>query len=256
MSVAKQSYLNIEHVIVDGASRDATAQIVSSAATPKTTFVSEPDRGIYDAWNKGIRRATGDYIWLLNSDDQVFDDTAVSDAVNFIISHDSPPVVYAKIKAYEKSTGYSYVAGAPTGLDGFVYGMKDFCILATIIRKDVFERVGYFSEDYQISSDYDWAIKLFKALPKSEIIFFDRIITNFSVGGVSNLRYREAYAEVSKIIRKHYPYRIYLIHKVYFSYRLLLMSLVPVARKLGLLSVWRRYRELYARWLRESSAPG
>lgn len=244
VSVAQQNYPHIEHVIVDGASKDNTAEIVAAAAIAGNVFVSEPDHGIYDAWNKGIRRATGDYIWLLNSDDQIFDKNAISDAVEFLLANKMPRVIYGKLKASEKSTGYSYIGGRPATLGGFVYGMQDFCILATVIRKDVFSLVGYFNEEYHISSDYDWAIRLFKTLTENEIVFFDRILTLFSVGGISNLRYRAAYSEVARIVRRHYSYDKYLLHRLRSGWLMLLMSLVPLARATGALSAWRRLRAM------------
>lgn len=243
-SVARQTYPDIEHVIIDGASKDDTAAIVAAMAIPQTTFVSEPDNGIYDAWNKGIRRANGDYIWLLNSDDQIFDENTIQDAVEFIAENKDPDVVYGKLKVCEKSTGYSYIAGRPASLGGFLYGMQDFCILATIIRKDVFARIGHFNEDYRISSDYDWAIRLFKDRANTDIVFFDRILTLFSVGGVSNLRYRVAYSEVARIVATHYSCGRYLSHRIWSGWRMALMSLLPLARATGVLAIWRRLRTM------------
>jgi len=243
-SVASQTYKNIEHIIVDGASKDDTLNIVKSGAIPGAVIISEPDRGIYDAWNKGIRRATGDYIWLLNSDDQVYDPDTVKDAADFLRAHNNPPFMYGKVRGYEQATGYSYIAGKPTHLGDFVYGMTDFCILSTVVRKDTFQRIGYFNTGYRISSDYDWAINLFKQLPMDDIVFYDRILTNFSVGGVSNQRYRQAYAEVASIVRNQFPYGKYLLHRVYSGWRLGLMSLIPYARAIGLLSAWRSFRRI------------
>lgn len=247
LSVARQNYPEVEHIIVDGASKDDTMEIVVANSIPGASIISEPDHGIYDAWNKGIRRATGDYIWLLNSDDQIFDSDTVKETANYILAHNRPAFLYGKVNGYEASSGYTYVAGKPTELRDFVFGMRDFCILATIIRKDVFERIGYFNTNYHISSDYDWAITLFKSLPGEDILFYDRILTNFSVGGISNRRYREAYAEVAEIVWRHFSVSDYVLHKIFMSWRISLMFLLPYARSAGVLSSWRRLRDTLAK---------
>ncbi len=242
--MASQTYPHIEHVIIDGASKDDTLDIIARHSIPGAVVVSEPDRGIYDAWNKGIRKATGDYIWLLNSDDRIYDNDTIEKAVGFLVANSSPEFIYGKVKGMESASGYSYISGKPTNLRDFVYGMRNFCILATIIRRDVFSRVGYFNENYRISSDYDWAISAFKKLPQKETIFYDSILTNFSVGGVSNLRYKEAYREVSEIAKVHFSRSDYFRHRAYIAWRLFLMSILPYARSMGVLHIWRTARGL------------
>lgn len=244
LSVAAQTYPAIEHVIVDGASKDDTLKVVKECSVRGASIVSEADHGIYDAWNKGVRRATGDYIWLLNSDDRIYDPDTIKDAVDFLAAHASPAFVYGKVKGTEKESGYSYIAGRRTDLRDFIYGMRDFCILSTIIRKDVFNKIGYFSTGYRISSDYEWAIKLFKSLPPDEIVFYDRILTDFSVGGVSNLRYKEAYREVAQIVKAHFSLRDFILHKLYMAWRLSLMGILPYARSVGLLAAWRKIKSI------------
>jgi glycosyltransferase involved in cell wall biosynthesis len=81
-SIRNQSYLDIEHVVVDGASTDQTTHIVKQYLLDQSQFVSEPDQGIYDAMNKGLKRATGDIICFLNADDYYHDVQIISEVVD------------------------------------------------------------------------------------------------------------------------------------------------------------------------------
>ena len=83
-SVADQKYPNLEYLIIDGASTDKTSIIAKRFERSVTTFISEPDNGLYDAMNKGIRRASGDYILFLGADDYLYDRNVIGDAVQFL----------------------------------------------------------------------------------------------------------------------------------------------------------------------------
>src|ERR1043166_6204978 len=81
-SVLHQTYKDIEYIIVDGASKDKTVEIIKSYGNRITKFVSEPDKGIYDAMNKGLKMASGDYLGILNSDDFYIDNNVIENVVN------------------------------------------------------------------------------------------------------------------------------------------------------------------------------
>ncbi|SUB76476.1 PGL/p-HBAD biosynthesis glycosyltransferase Rv2957/MT3031 [Porphyromonas endodontalis] len=92
-SVARQTYPHIEYIVVDGASRDNSLDLVRSIC-PEALITSEPDRGLYDAMNKGICRATGDYIWFLNAGDSLRRETTVQEVVEAIEQGSAPDIVY------------------------------------------------------------------------------------------------------------------------------------------------------------------
>ena len=92
-SVARQTYPHIEYIVVDGASRDNSLDLVRSIC-PEALITSEPDRGLYDAMNKGICRATGDYIWFLNAGDSLRGETTVQEVVEAIEQGSAPDIVY------------------------------------------------------------------------------------------------------------------------------------------------------------------
>ncbi|MBN2064172.1 MAG: glycosyltransferase, partial [Sedimentisphaerales bacterium] len=87
-SISAQTYSNIEHIIVDGGSKDNTLEIVRNMARPGSVIISEPDEGIYDAMNKGLRRATGGIVSVLNSDDYYASDLALARMMAFMADND------------------------------------------------------------------------------------------------------------------------------------------------------------------------
>lgn len=192
-SVRDQTYPNIEHIIVDGASTDATLAVVEEFRDHLGKVVSEPDRGLYDAMNKGIGLATGDIIGVLNSDDFFESDDVVASIVDTFISSPSTEVVFGDV-----------VFVTPPDLESVTryYGAAHFRPwklrfgwmpphTATFVRKSAYDRVGGYRLDMKIAADYDFFVRL---LIKSRLdyICIDKVITRMRAGGVStrNLRSR------------------------------------------------------------------
>lgn len=240
-SVLNQTYKAIEHIIIDGKSTDTTCKIVEKYKQFIHCFVSEPDNGLYSAFNKGIKRATGDYIFFLNSDDKLHDEKVLEDVVNMIMQNNFPKVLYGKVFAYEENSGYSFVNGKPASINDFIYKMN-FLTPSAFIKRSVYSEIGFYDEQYKISSDYDWAIRLFKKYSNNELIFYDRIITDFSVGGTSNKYYRKAYHEVAIIIKNHFPINTYMQHLLCNKWILFKMSIVVALRNTFFLKLYRQLK--------------
>ena len=240
-SVLSQSYDNIEYIIIDGYSTDNTRPIIEQYIDEVDIFICEPDGGIYSAWNKGIKKSTGDYVFILNSDDTLYDENVIKDVVNFLVDNGDALVVYAKLIAYEPETGYSYVDGRPTCLGDFLHKMH-YCTLTAFVSRRAYEEIGLYREDYRISSDYDWAIKLFKKIDNDRLMFYDRVILKFSVDGCSNANYRLAFEEIRSIIKEHFPFTDYCRHILYVKILVLKKMLIPYVSMVGLLGLWRKWK--------------
>lgn len=184
-SVASQTYPEIEHIVVDGASRDNTMEIVR-AAPSVTNYVSEPDHGIYDAMNKGIAMSTGDIIGTLNSDDfymhkdvlahvaAVFDDPRVdacyADLI-YIDQHDPQ-----KIVRYWKSRPFK------PGLfkRGWMPAHPTF-----FVRRKYYEELGDFDLDFKLQADFELTMR-FLELFRINSVYLPEVIVKMRAGGVSN----------------------------------------------------------------------
>jgi glycosyltransferase involved in cell wall biosynthesis len=185
LSVAAQKYANREHLIIDGASTDGTLEIIRRH--PRITrWLSEPDRGIYDAMNKGIALSTGDVIGLLNSDDVYVDDTVLSQVAEAFIDPQVEAcfadLIYVnqhdpkRIVRYWKSCEYR------TGLfeHGWMPAHPTF-----FVRRTVYERFGGFDRSFRRQADFELTLRLL-AIHKIRSVYIPRIWVRMRMGGVSN----------------------------------------------------------------------
>ena len=192
-SVQSQSYGEIEHIIVDGASTDGTKAMIEAYAKThqNVRWISEPDEGIYNALNKGIRMATGDVIGFLHSDDVFFSPDSVAQ-IAAAFADETVDVVYGDLQycngdkvtrrwvsnAFDpKTLKFGWMPPHPT-----VY-----------VRKKVYEEVGPYDEWFRISADYDMILRIFTAGYKSQYI--PVVLVSMETGGASN---RNTKARLSK----------------------------------------------------------
>lgn len=147
-SVARQSYPEIEYIIIDGGSRDDTLTLVRSNAAYVDCLISEPDKGIYDAMNKGLRRARGRYIALLNADDQLYPEF-VSRSVDALVRSDAD-IGYCD---YTTEDGPVHVEGLNPGLFLSQLGIKHNTFL---MHRRCFERIGGFDTYLKVVADAKW----------------------------------------------------------------------------------------------------
>lgn len=159
-SLAAQTYDNIEHVIIDGASKDNTHAVIEDLKLPNTIVVSEPDEGIYDAWNKGLKRATGDVIGFLHSDDFYTDDHVVADIVAALASSGADSVFgdIQFVKPEDTSKVTRYYSSAKFHPNRFAKGYMP-AHPSFYAKRAVYESVGPFRTDYKIAADFEHMIR-------------------------------------------------------------------------------------------------
>ncbi|MGL4852004.1 MAG: glycosyltransferase family 2 protein [Phocaeicola sp.] len=174
-SVLNQTYREFEYIIIDGGSTDGSAELIASYESRLTYWVSEPDKGVYNAMNKGIARATGDYLNFMNSGDSFHSDTVLEQVNNYegdILSGNIYRLDCEIMVAYEKN---------PTFRD---LCTPEFNHQAMFINRLLFGPVGY-DENLKIVSD--WKFVLESILQKqAKFITLDLIVANYEGGGISN----------------------------------------------------------------------
>lgn len=183
-SVLSQDYPNIEYLIIDGGSKDGSVDIIRKYAPQITSWVSEPDQGIYDAMNKGIRMASGDLIGVLNSDDLLHENviSRIEHAAHQFPGYD---YYYGSVSRMREN-GEIYFEAKPVAEEEL--GERKFKQIpyphgALYIRKRVFERIGLYSLDYTINSDYDLILRMLKRNMKGYPLGF--AVSRYRDGGVS-----------------------------------------------------------------------
>lgn len=183
-SVGSQSYPDIEHVIVDNASTDGTLKIINQHRH-QISLISEPDRGLTHAFNKGLVRAHGELIIFLSADDYFIDERVVEDVVTCAQIHPTGDVFYGALKVrHQNGNMVDHYPVSPDKAAAFlVWGSLPH--QATFARRDVFEKTNNFDEQYKIRADYDWFLKIF-ADQSIKVVQINRIISCFRLGGLSS----------------------------------------------------------------------
>jgi glycosyltransferase involved in cell wall biosynthesis len=199
LSVLGQTYPNIEYIIVDGLSKDGTLKVINKYEDRVAKFISEKDDGIYDAMNKGLTLATGDYVLFMNSGDELYDKGTLA-AV--FAAEAGADIYYGEtemIDAECRSLGQRrHKAPAQFTWRDFKYGMS-ISHQAIYIKRDLIEP---YDPKYELSADIDWIIRAAKKAKK--IVNVNRYVAKYLVGGMSKAKHGQSLAERFDIMKQHY----------------------------------------------------
>ncbi|HVW96665.1 MAG TPA: glycosyltransferase family 2 protein [Mucilaginibacter sp.] len=183
-SVIAQNFNRVEYIIIDGGSTDKTINIIERYKHHVSCFVSEPDRGIYDAMNKGIRLATGDVVGMLNADDFFIDNTVLSTIAGAFDKHDVD-IVYADLD-YVNETGRvvrRWRSGEFSRLSlsfGWMPPHPTF-----YCKRKLFDQFGFYSLDFGTAGDYELMLR-YLYVNKLKAWYEKKVIINMKIGGKSN----------------------------------------------------------------------
>lgn len=199
LSVLGQTYPNIEYIVIDGASTDGTLDILRKYESSLGKLVSEKDKGIYDAMNKGLELAQGDYVLFMNSGDEIY----AADTVGKVFaSEPDGDIYYGETEMFDEnwnSLGQRrHKAPDNFSWKDFRYGMS-ISHQAIYIRKSLTEP---YDLHYKLSSDIDWILKAAKKAGK--IVNTGIYVAKYLVGGMSKKRHRQSLIERFHIFSKHY----------------------------------------------------
>ena len=184
-TTARQSYQAFEHVVIDGASTDGTLDIVAQYRQGIATLVSEPDRGLYDAMNKGIAHARGEFVLFLNADDIFASPDALRDAMAEVARQPDGDIYYGSIDVRDGSGITSRLVPPPPeqAAEEMVLGCLPH--QATLARRSVFDRTGPFDLRWRRHADYDWWLKVLSD-PALRVRRIPTVIASFALGGASS----------------------------------------------------------------------
>lgn len=202
-SVENQSFNDFEYLLIDGASSDETIAITRNARIPSMRIFSEPDKGLYDAMNKGLRRACGDYVIFLNAGDSFPSADTLQKYADAINSTDCRPgIVYGQTLIVDGSgnrVGERHLR-APRQLTfkSFANGME-VCHQAMCVRRDL---APVFDLHYRFSADYDWAVKVLKVSPLN--VYIDDYVAHYLSEGITTSNHKASLMERFKIMCRHY----------------------------------------------------
>ncbi|GHU81676.1 glycosyl transferase [Bacteroidia bacterium] len=206
-SVVSQTFRDYEYIIIDGGSTDGSAEVIKQYAAQITYWVSEPDKGIYDAMNKGIRKSYGEYCQFLNSGDTLYSETVLEKVFSEDYTEDI--VTGNFVELYKNKTvlrkGRAYAReqkGRSLSLFDFFAGSISH--QATFIRKKLFEQYGLYDDTYKIASDWVFFLKTI-GLNNVKVKYLDLNIVYFNMDGISNTNLSLSYNERTDILQSLLP---------------------------------------------------
>ncbi len=226
---------DVQRVVVNGGSCEQTRAWL--AARPEIISVSEPDRGISDAFNKGVALATGDLVVFLHSGDLLVDGRYYRQAQAHLAAH--PEIGFTHCDMFFKDPLAGELRMRPS-LRGIGRGMP-FWHPTMVVRKSVFARIGGFREDYRIAMDYDWVCRLQRAGITGTYLS-EEVCLRMDGGGVSSTQERRALAECWRALRTNDLLSPGVV--IGFAERVLLYNLRSALKLLGMTVVLRRIKKL------------
>ena len=219
-SVIFQTYRNVEYIIVDGHSKDNTMEIVDKYRNHISKVISEPDKGLYDAMNKGIRLATGDYLCFLNAGDKFHDSETLQKIVHTLKGQELPDVIYGETAIVDEEGHFLHMRrlSTPAHLNwkSFKQGML-VCHQAFFVNRELAINHLY-DLQYRFSADFDWCIRIMK---KAKCLHNTRLtLIDYLNEGMTTKNHKASLKERFCIMAKHYGLISTILHRGWFVIRL------------------------------------
>lgn len=200
-SIHNQTYKNIEHIIIDGASSDGTIDLLEEYTQKGwIKYYSEPDTGIYNAFNKGIDKANGEYIAFVNSDDYYHSTRGVEESIKALLNHNAD---YSYADDYLLDEPKPHKSKIRKARIHRIFHRMPFCHQTMFCKKSTLLEIGKFDETFKSAGDYDLVMRLFLS-KKYKGVFVPHVFCTFRMGGESNLNEETSQEECVQIFQKHY----------------------------------------------------
>ena len=216
-SVISQSYPNIEYIIIDGNSTDGTLDLIKKYQSAIAHCVGEQDRGLYDAMNKGLKLATGDYVWFINAGDTLYSETTVQEIANLLDSENLPDIIYGETQIVDTEGNLLSMRRlkAPENLSwkSFRMGML-VCHQSFLVKRKIAES---YNLQYRLSADYDWCIRCLKKA--DTVLNAHLILSRFLEAGLSAANRKESLKERYRIMCENYGKFSTQIRHIWFAIR-------------------------------------
>ncbi len=220
-SIITQTYKNVEYIIIDGGSKDNTLDIAHRYSKHISMLVSEPDKGLYDAMNKGLKLATGDYVCFLNAGDCLHEDETLFLIVRSINKNFLPDIIYGETQIVDIEGHFLHMRRLSTpeylNWKSFQNGML-VCHQAFLTRREVAIKNMY-NLKYRFSADFDWCIRVMK----DSTTFHNTHITiiDYLNEGMTTQNHKASLKERFNIMSNHYGICSTILHHIWFVLRML-----------------------------------
>jgi glycosyltransferase involved in cell wall biosynthesis len=209
-SVVGQTNHNYEYIVIDGGSKDGTIDVIKQHQTQITLWKSEPDKGIYDAMNKGIKAARGKFINFLNAGDTYFSPNVLQLVSETQARLPQVEIVYGQaVRRSSESSNLKFIKGGQVTTSNLFTSIP-FCHQAIFYQTPLFQEVGLYDITYRVTADYQWLIRYYNSRQTlAKMHFLNSNLVEYAEGGYSFINIHKAAREKLKIARTHFnkPYR-------------------------------------------------
>lgn len=213
-SIFRQTWQDFEYIIIDGGSTDGSEDYLEKYAEKVDYWVSEKDSGIYNAMNKGIKKASGEYLLFLNSGDELYTSNVLKENYKYIRDYD---LIYFDIQMISKEK--TYIHRYPKKLAFEFFQRSALGHPTTFINKDLFKTIGVYDESLKIVSDWKFFMT---AVVKEKCSYkkIDKVLSKFYKDGISSLHKDFCDEERKKVLKSDFKMQLYIFQIKMFIYRL------------------------------------
>ena len=236
-SVLDQDVPHLEYIIIDGGSTDSTLEIIDRHRARLARVVNEPDDGLYDAMNKGIRLATGDLVGLVNADD-FLEPGALATVASARAAHPEADLYHGHVRMNDPASGARYVVRKRPDVRASRWREIPILHPATFVTRALYDRIGLYDTSFRIAADYEFALRAIARGARFHRI--DAVISNMRQGGVSTRGYLRSFSEARRARLAHGCPRPFAD-----AFFLRSVTLFFTVHRLGRA---RPFQALYARW--------
>lgn len=218
-SLRHQSYQDFEHIIIDGDSKDDTLRIIKGKGSPQTKVYSEPDKGLYDAMNKGLKKAKGKYILYLNAGDAFHNHDSLADYVSYALKDAN--IIYGDTDIVDptglKISGRHLSVPKKLTKESFSNGML-ICHQAFMVKKSL---APNYNLNYKFSADFDWCIRCIENSASEGCFNLDKVVIDYLSDGLTDKNKWKSLKERFDIMKLHYGLPKTLFKHIGFVFRAL-----------------------------------
>jgi glycosyltransferase involved in cell wall biosynthesis len=209
-SVLSQTYKYIEYIIIDGGSTDGTLDIIRRYDDKIAYWISEPDNGISDAFNKGIAASTGEIVGILNSDDW-YETDAVDSAVSLLLQKDTD-IVHGMVQYWDTQ---GHKTELFSGNDALLNRDMTINHPSVFARRNAYVKIALFRTDFRYAMDYEWLLRA--KVNELKFTYIARCLSNVRLAGASDKNWKHARREVAQAKDIHYPC---FSNRIYYAFQI------------------------------------
>lgn len=239
-SVANQTYTDYEHLIFDGGSKDGTADLVKQHSHSRLRWISEKDKGIYDAMNKAIRHAQGEWLYFLNAGDIFYEDQTLEKLL-YIQGFEQAELISGYVQTMNDPTGVSLRSGQPLELASF-YHQIPVSHQGAMMKRNLFNEIGLYHTQFTVVADQEWFVRFFHQKGIQTYVFTGLTLAWYETVGFSYNNRIKGLKQMLTYSNTYFPFLVTLKNYIRFPFIVIKVKLISALKDSKLYISYRKLR--------------